>query len=276
MLLRIVKQELYLALRSKSFLGIVLFGVCLSVFHVLKDILPNLQYQDPQSTKIGTYPLSSYQKWVMIQGGVAQYIYILVVVLFPLLPYSLAQLQRRLSGAEIPLIMAVGIWRYRLAASIASGISGAMAAIVVPFSDFILCCIFLPALKPLPFLMTFWVDRSGPLADLYFTKPLLYVAAVTLLAGFWGLCLGFTASILLYRAKSSIAGIGIVFLTLTALGFAAVSLKAPSGFLSAFSPFNGLLFTSLPSYLSSWLGGAIWLVTGFVVLTMSVRRDVLG
>lgn len=154
-------------------------GCMIALWHYFGNVLPCVPYLDEYLSEKGfsLYPHSVFNKWI---GGEAEsfqpFLYFLLLPILAVLPFGGSFFDDYQNGfVKIYFVKAKKL-HYYISKSLAVFLSAGVAVTAPLVLNFMLTAMTLPALKPQAGAGTFPIFANNLFAELYYTKPFLYVA----------------------------------------------------------------------------------------------------
>ena len=289
MLWNTVKLECRKAICNKYFLLVVLIGCAITFF----SLIPNLQsyYKDINDIKNfekefsviynSMAPIETvFNHWIGGEAytpGSADFFF-----LFPLLvsiPYGWSYCAEKRSGYIKNAVIRSGRGQYYFSKYTALFLSGGLAMVIPLLFNFLLVCMFIPAVTPDPsYLTSYGIISSSFLSMLFYSNPFLYVAIYLIVDFiFCGLiacmCFAFTEFI-----KSRVIVVLLPFFTLLGFNYICFSFIYISSnvIYTELSPMS-FLRPAPAAYGTNWIviviEGAILFLFTFLITVVRGRRN---
>lgn len=178
------KIEFRRLIRSIGFWTAMIMCLVICILQYRDITLPAVKYMDMiinklDNIKIGTlYPHSAYNHWI---GGDLEsywhYIYFMLIPIIAVIPYSYTYNYDRKSKLIVNYYIRADRKDYVIVKYIITFLAGAATVIIPLACNLALTMMKLPAITPQSSTGTYHVNGSDMFADLFYTKPLVYLLA---------------------------------------------------------------------------------------------------
>lgn len=194
----ILKFELKRAFCNKNFIISLIIGLIIVSAHLILQVLPSVHSLNNYLLGKGEYPLSLFNTWIGGEGHSMQpSLFNMLIPLLAAIPFMNSYYVDNKSGYIKNVFMKIEKKKYFIAKFISVFLSAGIAVILPLLIDLLLTAMFMPALIPDASSMTFSLNASCMLSDLFYQSPfiylLIYFCIVFMYAGLLGV-LGLTIS----------------------------------------------------------------------------------
>ncbi|MDR0914059.1 MAG: hypothetical protein LBM65_02690 [Oscillospiraceae bacterium] len=215
----ILKIELTRGFRNRAFLLSVAIGLGICIAHIIFEAVPELVWQQPMADG-GETPLTVFGKWI---GGLFSVYSTMFFTLMPLLaaiPYA-GSLKRDIKTGFVKNLYTRGEKRdYLFAKFISVFLTGGCAIVIPLIINFCITATIFPSITPTPIAAGYvGVFSQSAGAELFYTSPLLFIAAYLLV---YFVVAGAFASVALccaYFVKYEYVSLIIPFILFQLIGF---------------------------------------------------------
>lgn len=175
-MLNILKFELKRSFANRNFVIVIVIGLIITISHVMLSVIPSVSTLDNYLLGKGEYPISVFNKWIFGEGhSIQPTLYNLLIPILATIPFVDSAFMDNKSGYTKNLFVKTKKRQYYIAKLLSTYLSAGIAVIIPVLVNLILTAVYLPSLIPEASAMTFSLNESCMLSDIFYTHPYLYV-----------------------------------------------------------------------------------------------------